>query len=83
MIKKRTEELLSKIKEEGVVKLEFNQTYRSQRIRKELVNKVNKSNGFVVRTDLSDSVLIFILPQPFDDSVVLDTGHIKNPAEKV
>lgn len=83
MIKKRTEELLSKIKEEGVVKLEFDQTYRSQRIRKILVDKVNKSNGFVVRTDLSNSVLIFILPQPFNDSVVLDTGHIKNPAEKV
>ncbi len=83
MIKQRTEELLSKIKEEGVVKLEFDQTYRSQRIRKILVDKVNKDNGFVVRTDLSDSVLIFILPQPFDGSVVLDTGHIKNPAEKV
>lgn len=83
MIKKRTEELLSKIKKEGVVKLEFDQTYRSQRIRKILVDKVNKSNGFVVRTDLSNSVLIFILPQPFNDSVVLDTGHIKNPAVKV
>jgi len=83
MIEEGTKELLSKIKKEGVVKLEFDQTCRSQRIRKELVETVNQSNGFVVRTDLSDSVLIFILPQPFDDSVVLDTGHIKNPAEKV
>ncbi len=83
MTKKRTEELLSKIREEGVVKLEFDQTSRSLRIKKELVDKMNKSNGFVVRTDLTDSVLIFILPQSFNDSVVLDTGHIKNPAEKV